>query len=89
MRAVESTDPVTTSWLSGEKLSRDEALSIMTEGAAYAAHQEQIMGRLAPGYAADFILVRDNYFTVGEQNIWKNQVLETWIAGKQVFSITP
>ena len=72
-----------------EKLSRDEALSIMTEGAAFAAHQEAILGRLLPGYAADFILVRDNYFTVPEQDIWKNQVLQTWIAGKRIYSSTP
>jgi predicted amidohydrolase YtcJ len=76
-------------WLPGEKLSRDEALSIMTEGAAFAAHQETLLGRLMPGYAADFILVRDNYFTVPQQDIWKNQVLQTWIAGKRVYPPAP
>ncbi len=72
-------------WLPGEKLSRDEALSLFTEWAAWAAHQDTVIGRLLPGYAADFILVRDDFFAVPEQDIWKNQVLGTWVAGKQVY----
>lgn len=73
-------------WLPREKLTRDEALSIFTEGAAYAAHQEKVIGRLLPGYYADFILVRDNYFEVPELDIWKNKVLATYVAGKRVYS---
>ncbi len=72
-------------WLPSEKLNRDETLSLFTEWAAWSAHQEDVIGRLLPGYAADFILVRDNYFTVPEQDIWKNRVLGTWVAGKQVY----
>ena len=72
-------------WRPGEKLSRDEALSLFTEWAAWAAHQDTVIGRLLPGYAADFILVRDDFFAVPEQDIWKNQVLGTWVAGKQVY----
>lgn len=73
-------------WLPQEKLARDEALSIFTEGAAYAAHQEKVIGRLLPGYYADFILVRDNYFEVPEQDIWNNQVLATYVAGRRVYA---
>ncbi len=72
-------------WLPEEKLSRSEALSLFTEGAAYAAHQEHTLGRLLPGYEADFILVRDDYFRVPVEDIWKNQVLATWVAGQKVF----
>jgi predicted amidohydrolase YtcJ len=72
-------------WLPQEKLSREAALSLFTEGAAYAAHQEEFLGRLMPGYYADFILVRDDYFDVAESNIWKNKVLATYVAGKQVY----
>jgi predicted amidohydrolase YtcJ len=73
-------------WLPKEKLSREIALSLFTEYAAYAAHQEDVIGRLLPGYFADFVLVRDDYFQVPEQDIWKNQVLGTWVAGKQVYA---
>jgi predicted amidohydrolase YtcJ len=76
-------------WLPQERLSREEALSLFTEGAAYAAHQEKFLGRLMPGYYADFILVRDDYFGVPESDIWKNKVLETYVAGKQVYSSRP
>lgn len=72
-------------WLPGEKLNRDETLSLFTEWAAWAAHQEDVIGKLLPGYAADFILVRDDYFSVPEQDIWKNLVLGTWVAGRQVY----
>ncbi len=72
-------------WLPEEKLSRAQALSLFTEDAAWAAHQEQHIGKLLPGYYADFILVRDDYFEVPEADIWKNRVQATYLAGRQVF----
>ena len=72
-------------WLTEQKLNRDQTLSLFTEWAAWSAHQEHVIGRLMPGYAADFILVRDDYFKVPEQDIWKNKVLATFVAGKKVF----
>mgnify|MGYP003892987363 FL=1 len=61
-------------------------MSLFTEDAAYAAHQENVLGRLMPGYYADFILLRDDYFAVPEADIWKNKVLATYVAGKQVYN---
>lgn len=72
-------------WMPEQKLSREESLSLFTEDAAYSAHQENLVGRLLPGYYADFILVEDDYFTVPAQEIWKNKVLATYVAGKRVF----
>jgi predicted amidohydrolase YtcJ len=72
-------------WMPAEKLTREQSLSLFTEDAAWAAHQENVLGRLLPGYAADFILVRDDYFTVPEQDIWKNKVLGTYLSGEKVF----
>ncbi len=72
-------------WLPGEKLTRDETLSLFTEWAAWSAHQEHVIGKLTPGYAADFILVRDDYFETPAENIWKNKVLQTWVSGLRVF----
>jgi predicted amidohydrolase YtcJ len=71
-------------WLPRELVSREQALAMFTEGAAYAAHQEDDLGSLMPGYLADFILVREDYFTVAPEDIWKMQVLSTWVAGEQV-----
>lgn len=74
-------------WLPKQKLSREVTLGLFTEDAAYSAHQEAVIGKLRPGYAADFILVRDDYFTVPEQDLWKNQVLATYVAGQLVFKL--
>ena len=72
-------------WLPSEKLNRDETLSLFTEWAAWSAHQEDVIGKLMPGYAADFILVRDDFFEVAPEDIWKNEVKATYVAGKRIF----
>jgi len=72
-------------WFPGQKISREKALSLFTEDAAFAAHAEGRLGRLLPGYAADFILVRDDYFEAPEEQLWDNQVLSTWVAGREVY----
>ncbi|MEQ8517296.1 MAG: amidohydrolase family protein, partial [Chromatocurvus sp.] len=72
-------------WLPAQKMTREAALALFTEGAAFAGHDEDRLGRLRPGYAADFILVRDDYFEVPEADIWKNRVLSTWVAGEKVY----
>ena len=72
-------------WLPDQKLTREQALSLFTENAAWAAHQEKVIGKLLPGYSADFILVRDDYFEVPEQDIWKNKVIGTWVNGERVY----
>lgn len=72
-------------WLPTQKMTRDAALALFTEGAAFAGHAEGRVGRLLPGYAADFILVRDDYFRIPEADIWKNRVLSTWVAGEKIY----
>ncbi len=72
-------------WMEEQKLSREQALSLFTENAAFAAHQEDYLGRLLPGYYADFILVQDDYFRIPEQDIWKTKVIATYVAGREVF----
>jgi hypothetical protein len=73
-------------WRPHEKLSREASLSLFTEWAAYAGHAEDLIGQLKPGMAADFILLRDNYFTQPADAIWRNHVLTTVVAGKVVFA---
>ncbi|EAQ96535.2 putative metal-dependent hydrolase with the TIM-barrel fold protein [Congregibacter litoralis KT71] len=72
-------------WRVGEALSRNKALSLFTEDAAYSGHAETQVGRLLPGYAADFILVRDDFFAVPREQLWKNKVHATVVAGELVF----
>ncbi len=72
-------------WYPEESLSRTEALRAFTTDAAYAAHQEDVLGSLEPGKWADFIIIEQDFFNVGVAEIWQIEVLETWVAGKAVY----
>lgn len=72
-------------WRAQDALSREQALALFTEDAAWAGHAEDRVGRLAPGYAADFILVADNYFAVAPEEIWQLKVLATVVDGEVVY----
>lgn len=72
-------------WRPDEKLSLEEALYGFTAGAAYAAHQESRIGSLEPGKWADFILVDKDVFSAKPEELWRTQVLETWVAGERIF----
>ena len=72
-------------WYPEEKMSRIEAFRAFTIDAAFAAHQEHILGSLEVGKWADFIIIDKDYFQVDLANIWKIKVLETWLAGKRTY----
>lgn len=72
-------------WYPEEVLSRTEALRAFTTDAAYAAHQEEVLGSLEVGKWADFILIEQDYFEVDPSEIWHIEVLETWVAGEPVY----
>jgi len=73
-------------WFAKEKMTRIEALRSFTIDAAYSGHQEKLIGVLSKGKKADFILVKENYFTQPETDIWKNQVISTWVNGIEVYN---
>ena len=72
-------------WYPNEALTREEALRAFTLDAAYAAHQEEVLGTIESGKWADFILIDTDYFETSASEIWKIDVLETWVAGKKVY----
>lgn len=73
-------------WYSEQTMSRIETLRAFTIDAAYAAHQEDLLGTLEPGKWADFILIDRDFFEVDASEIWQIEVLETWMGGRQVFN---
>jgi predicted amidohydrolase YtcJ len=68
------------------KITRGQALYAYTQGSAYAEFAEKRKGRLVPGYAADFILVDRDLYTVGAPAILSTTVVGTYVAGQEVFA---
>jgi predicted amidohydrolase YtcJ len=76
-------------WRPAERLTLGQALHAFTRGAAYAGFAEDKFGALEPGKWADFILVDRDPTTVDPQSLARTEVLETWVAGKKVWSRRP
>jgi hypothetical protein len=68
------------------KLTRGQALSAYTQGSAYAEFAEKRLGKLVPGYEADFILVDRDLYKVDAPAILHTKVLETFVGGQESFS---
>ena len=68
-----------------QRMTRDEALKSMTIWPAYAGFQDAIMGSLAPGKLADFVVLDRDIMTVPERDILGATVIGTWIGGKPVY----
>ena len=73
-------------WFPEEKMTPTEAFISFTLDAAYAGHQENELGSLSPGKAADFILLEQDIFVQPETEIWRATVSETWVNGKRITS---
>ena len=58
-----------------------ESFASFTIDAAYAGHQENLIGSLETGKLADFILIEQDIFANSPTEIWKTEVAETWLNG--------
>lgn len=67
-----------------QRLSLAELIHGYTVGAAYAAHREADLGRLAPGFLADFVLLEDDIFTLPADAIASTRVALTVMGGRVV-----
>ncbi len=72
-------------WQPQERVTREQALAGFSTGAAYASFAEDKVGRLAPGFRADFIIVDKNPLESAPAAIRTTKVLETWIGGIRVY----
>ncbi len=71
-------------WHPEQAMTLLEAFRAFTLDAAYAQHQEKTLGSLEPGKWADFILIDRDLFKISPRDIWKIQVLQTWVGGSRV-----
>jgi len=72
-------------WRAEQRLTLMEALHAFTQGAAYAAGMEDRLGRLAPGYLADLIVLDEDPFTVEPDRLHSLRPARTMVAGEWVF----
>lgn len=67
----------------GQRVSVEEALRAYTLDAAYAAFEEHLLGSLAPGKLADFVVLSED--PAHSRNISEIKVERTYLAGQCVF----
>ena len=71
-------------WFPKESLTIKQAFETFTTNAAFAAHQESLIGSLGKNKKADFIIIDQDIFTIDPTQIWQTKVLQTWVDGKKV-----
>lgn len=76
-------------WYPEEALGVEEAVRAYTVGAAIASGEEEVKGRLAPGYLADFIVLDRDVMREPPEALLHTQVLATVIGGVPVFATGP
>lgn len=80
-------------WRSDELLAPEErvpaaaALRAMTIDAAWQCHSDHEVGSLAAGKFADFVVLAEDPLTVAPETLGEIKVLETWVGGRQIFSL--
>jgi hypothetical protein len=72
-------------WHPEEAMTLLQAFRAFTLDAAYSQHQEKTLGSLEAGKWADFIVVDRDIFKIPAADLWKTQVLQTWVAGERVY----
>jgi predicted amidohydrolase YtcJ len=72
-------------WQPQQKITVEQALRAYTSENAYAGFQETVVGTIAPGYLADFVVLSQNLFETDPVQIPAIEVLRTVIGGRDEF----
>lgn len=70
---------------SENRLARNEALRLFTNGAAWFSGDDDRKGVIAKGRLADFVILNKNYFTIPEREILQLESRLTVVNGKAVY----
>ena len=73
-------------WHLEQRVSRQQALRMLTLAPAYAAFQETERGSIEPGKLADFTVLSSDIMTIPEADILRAHVLMTIIGGQVVYA---
>jgi hypothetical protein len=73
-------------WHAEQRVSRAEALKMLTLAPAYAAFQEKERGTIEPGKFADLTVLSADIMEIPEQEILKTRCVMTLIGGKVVYA---
>ena len=75
-------------WQPQERLTREQAWQAYTVDAAWAGFAEDKFGRLAPGLAADFIVIdKGDPLLLSPGELRATKVLQTWVGGEKVYEM--
>lgn len=72
-------------WVPAQRISVKDALIAYTQGGAYSSFDENIKGKIMPGYLADIIVFSQNLFTIPSMDIYKTKVVMTIFDGKIIY----
>ncbi len=72
-------------WFPEEKVTRTEALKMFTEWAAYAAFEEDVVGKIAAGMRADFTVFDKDIMVIPEAEILKVETVMTIVDGEVIY----
>ncbi len=73
-------------WYPQQALTREQALYGFTQGAAYAAFQENQIGSLSVGKYADFVVLSKDIMQIPNDQIRDTKILATYLNGEPIFS---
>jgi predicted amidohydrolase YtcJ len=69
-----------------EKVTREEALRMITINNAYLTFEEDVKGSIEPGKLADFVVVSGDVMSVPEDQIKTIHPLATYVGGRKLYS---
>jgi hypothetical protein len=69
------------------RLSREEALRLYTQGSSWFSDESGKKGAIAPGQLADITVLTEDYFSVPEEKIKRIESVLTIVGGKIVYGV--
>ena len=74
-----------TGWVPEQKVSMPDALLAYTHMGAYASFEENLKGKIKPGFLADVIVLSQDLFTINPMDTYKTNVMMTVFDGKVIY----